>query len=97
MRALSKYRQRKRAGFKKGQGSPVKGKMFDFPSVKDNRYVRLSRETFESRIDSLEGMLTVRDVDDNPTEVSLLRPLSSRSRPLDKYINSDDTIIPPTC
>lgn len=94
-RPVSKRQQRKRAGFKKGRESPLKGKKVQFTSKKSCTYVRLNRETFNSRIDSSEGMLTVRDVDSIPTGVRLLRPLSSRSRPVDEYIKPDDTTIHP--
>lgn len=65
-----------KVGFKKGEASPVKGKTFGFVREKcANKYVRLDRETHESRVhDSDNGVLTFHDVDGTETRVRPLRP-----------------------
>lgn len=80
----------KRIGFRKGGASPLKGQKIHFETAQSSaKYVRLSKESFESRIHkSNDGILTFRDVDGSETSAKALRPpddMSKRSKLVDDY------------
>jgi len=94
-----KQKQRSRVGFKQGVQGYNKGKCHGFVKESSSRctYVRLRKTVYDSRInDDSEGVLTFRDVDNSPTNVSPLRPCKDRVGYVDQFrVPSKDSQVHP--
>ena len=93
---LSKRRAHlRKSGFKKGCVSPKKGQTVAFPTLADNKFVRLEQKAFDSRVHTSNNVLTFKDTDGTDTTVSPLRPRPNASNVVDEYSGCDDESIHP--
>ncbi|KAH3770149.1 hypothetical protein DPMN_171432 [Dreissena polymorpha] len=95
MRLSKRKAHLRKAGFKKGTASPKKGQTVAFPTVADNKYIRLERKAFESRVHTSNNVLTFKDTDGTDTTVSSLRPRPNASNVVDEYsVCGDESLHP---
>ncbi len=84
----NKHRRRgKKYGFQTGRLNENKGKKLSShsPNGTNHRYIRLTKDTFESRVNVNENKtFTCKDVDGTDNDVTVLRSLSRRPKLIDE-------------
>ncbi|KAH3772650.1 hypothetical protein DPMN_173992 [Dreissena polymorpha] len=96
---LSKRRAHlRKIWFKKGCVSPKKGQTVAFPFVADNKFVRLEKKAFDSRLHTSNNALTFKDTDGTDTKVSALRPRPNASNTVGENSGcGDESLYPDLC